>query len=223
MTNLIDDIIRVVASDFIVIPVVLATVVFFLLKTRELKVRFIAVLAVGGLLALIFARIGGALIEDPRPFVVAENSRNSQCDAIADKRDLSGGRENNFIQHVCWIKSTNPPLISHNSDNGFPSDHTLLSSLLGFAILPFAPVMGAITLIFALLIGIARVMSNVHHPLDIIGSFVFTGAAVLIAYYSTKIYFAKHLKSKTKSEEQDISTSEMDEIGKHSVSKKSKK
>jgi undecaprenyl-diphosphatase len=153
-----NEIIKIIAQDFIVIPVILATVVFFRQKTREQKVKYVAVVLIAAVLALIFAKIGGALINDPRPFVANNNLH---------------------------------PLIAHSRDNGFPSDHTLLSSLAGFVMLPFAPVLGMIGLVFALMIGVARIMANVHHPLDIIGSFAFTAAAVAVAYYSVKLYFSR--------------------------------
>lgn len=196
MVGLFHEIIRIVASDFIVIPVALAVATFFLLKTKELKTKFAATLVIGGVLALIFAIIGGAIVRSPRPFVVSQNERNAQCDVLADRQHLTATQENRFIKSLCLLKPAEQPLIAHSNDNGFPSDHTLLSSLLGFAILPFAPIMGIATLLVALLIGTARVLAFVHHPIDIIASFVFAGAAVLIAYYSVKLYFAKR-KPKT--------------------------
>lgn len=197
MIGFFQGIIRVVASDFIVIPVVLAVVTFFLLKTKELKTKFVATLVIGGVLALIFAAIGGAIVNSPRPFVVSQNERDARCDALADRQHLTTSQEKRFIKSLCHLRPAERPLIAHGNDNGFPSDHTLLSSLLGFAILPFAPVAGLVTLLVALLIGTARVLAFVHHPIDIIASFVFAGVAVLIAYYSVKLYFAKRKTKKS--------------------------
>ena len=190
------EIIRVVASDFIVIPVALAVATFFLLKTKELKTKFVATLVIGGVLALVFAVIGSAIVNSPRPFVVSQNERDARCDALADRQHLTTLQEKHFIKSLCHLKPAEQPLIAHSNDNGFPSDHTLLSSLLGFAILPFAPIAGLVTLLIALLIGTARVLAFVHHPIDIIASFVFSGAAVLISYYSVKLYFAKRKTKK---------------------------
>lgn len=72
------------------------------------------------------------------------------------------------------------PLIAHASDNGFPSDHTLLASLVGWVVLMYSRKYGIVTLVIALLIGTARVLAGVHHPLDIIGSFVISGIAVAL-------------------------------------------
>jgi undecaprenyl-diphosphatase len=72
------------------------------------------------------------------------------------------------------------PLIAHATDNGFPSDHTLFSSFLGFAILKYFKKFGIVILVLAALIGIARIFAGVHHLEDIIGSFVIADIAVLI-------------------------------------------
>ena len=71
------------------------------------------------------------------------------------------------------------PLFAHAPDNGFPSDHALLASFLGFTVLGYSRRAGVILLINAVLIGAARVGAHVHHPIDILGSFVFSGLAVL--------------------------------------------
>ena len=72
------------------------------------------------------------------------------------------------------------PLFAHAPDNGFPSDHALLASFLGFTVLGYSRRAGVILLINAVLIGAARVGAHVHHPLDILGSFVFSALAVLV-------------------------------------------
>lgn len=64
------------------------------------------------------------------------------------------------------------PLIPHDSDNGFPSDHTLLASAVAMVIFYFNRKMGMVLLALAVLVGTARVMAGVHHPIDIIGSII---------------------------------------------------
>ena len=168
---MLNEIIKIIANDFIIIPVVLATVLFFRLKTREMKIKYVAVIVIAAVLALIFANIGRALVNNPRPFVVNP--------------------------HLT-------PLIAHTRDNGFPSDHTLLSALLGFAMIPFSIEFGAAGLSVALLIGASRVMANVHHPLDIIGSLIFTFIAVVIASLIVKMYFPRK-KLKNENPEETVS------------------
>lgn len=70
------------------------------------------------------------------------------------------------------------PYFGHSLDNGFPSDHTLLSSFLGFLVLRYNKAWGWALLGLALVIGLSRVIAGVHHIQDIIGSFIFAGIAV---------------------------------------------
>jgi len=72
------------------------------------------------------------------------------------------------------------PYFGHSLDNGFPSDHTLLSSFLGFLVLRYNKAWGWALLVLALVIGLSRVIAGVHHIQDIIGSFIFAGLAVWI-------------------------------------------
>lgn len=69
------------------------------------------------------------------------------------------------------------PLIPHAADNGFPSDHALLTSFLAFVILAYSKQWGSLLLVVAVLVGAARVAAHVHHPLDIVGSFVISAVA----------------------------------------------
>jgi len=70
------------------------------------------------------------------------------------------------------------PYFPHANDNGFPSDHTLLSAWLGFLALTRQRRLGALALLFAVLVGGARMIAGVHHLLDIVGSFVCAAVAV---------------------------------------------
>ena len=81
------------------------------------------------------------------------------------------------------------PLFSHAPDNGFPSDHTLLTSFIGFTMLAYSRRLGVLLLLNALLVGASRVAAHVHSPIDIIGSFVFAGIAVLATrWIVTRLY-----------------------------------
>jgi undecaprenyl-diphosphatase len=73
------------------------------------------------------------------------------------------------------------PLFPHSTDpNGFPSDHTLLASFLGFIALSYSKKIGLLLLIIAAIIGWARVAAGVHHLVDVIGAFACSGIAYLI-------------------------------------------
>lgn len=72
-----------------------------------------------------------------------------------------------------FVTSHLTPYFSHAADNGFPSDHTLLASFLGFIVWRYNRRAGSLLLGLAVLIGLSRVIAGVHHLSDIVGSFIF--------------------------------------------------
>ena len=75
-----------------------------------------------------------------------------------------------------------PPLIQAASDNGFPSDHTLLAMAVAAVILAYHRKAGSILLLLAAWVGIARVAANVHHPIDVIGSTLIVLTTTFLCY-----------------------------------------
>ena len=73
------------------------------------------------------------------------------------------------------------PLIPHAPDNGFPSDHTLLTFACAFLVLPFSLAAGLAGIAVATAVGLARVASDVHTPLDFVASMLFAALANLLA------------------------------------------
>lgn len=82
------------------------------------------------------------------------------------------------------------PLIAHAADNGFPSDHTLLTMTIAAIVFTFNKKLGIILTILSLIVGIARVMARVHHPLDILGSIVIS----IVSVYLVTIFLKKYPK-----------------------------
>lgn len=73
------------------------------------------------------------------------------------------------------------PLIPHEPDNGFPSDHVLLCASIAAVVFPSNKYVGLVLLLLALLVGASRVYTGIHHAIDIIGSLVMAlGVAGLI-------------------------------------------
>lgn len=83
------------------------------------------------------------------------------------------------------------PLISHAADNGFPSDHALLTGTLTAIAYFFnkkvAYVMGGLTII----IGIARILAKVHSPLDIGAGWVFGIIGAVASCYLINWYWQR--------------------------------
>lgn len=77
------------------------------------------------------------------------------------------------------------PVYSHINDNGFPSDHTVLAAVVALTIYSASKRLGGILFGLALAIGLARVLGNIHSPIDILGSLVFALLAGAVAYYLT--------------------------------------
>jgi undecaprenyl-diphosphatase len=74
-------------------------------------------------------------------------------------------------------------LFYHIPNNGFPSDHTLLTMSLAALVYMFNRQLGIILSIGAVLIGVSRVVAQVHHPVDIFGSIMIAWVASLLMYY----------------------------------------
>lgn len=134
-----------IANYFLYLSALGALYVFIRLPRQD-KINFLLTGVVGAVLALIFAKLGGMVYYDARPFVA---------------------------DHIT-------PLMSHANDNGFPSDHTLLSGFLAFLVLRYSKLWGSVLLVISVMIGLARVLAGVHHIVDIIGSLVFAGLAVFV-------------------------------------------
>ena len=74
------------------------------------------------------------------------------------------------------------PLIYHAADNGFPSDHALLTGTLAAIVTVFNRRLGVLLWILAILVGAARVVAGVHHSIDILASFgIAIGATVTVS------------------------------------------
>lgn len=62
------------------------------------------------------------------------------------------------------------PLVAHSPDNGFPSDHALLTGSLAAISFFFNKKTGAALWLIVLIVGAARVLAGVHHWVDILGA-----------------------------------------------------
>jgi len=69
-------------------------------------------------------------------------------------------------------------IIPHAPDNGFPSDHELLASVLAISTYVYFKLAGLLFGILAIVIGAARVLAHVHSPIDVIGSMLIAALAV---------------------------------------------
>jgi len=72
-----------------------------------------------------------------------------------------------------FLTNGNSPLVLFPGDNGaFPSGHTASSFALAMTIFKHDRKVGSLYIVLAILIGVARVLANVHYPIDILGGVV---------------------------------------------------
>ncbi len=88
------------------------------------------------------------------------------------------------VQHIA-------PLFPHAADNGFPSDHTAVTMLVGFCVLVVSRRWGLVLLAISLLAGLARVLAHVHSPLDIVGAVVIGAATAAVGWLLAKWVVAR--------------------------------
>lgn len=81
------------------------------------------------------------------------------------------------------------PLIPHIADNGFPSDHMLLTMALASAVYVYNRKLAIVLVIIAIFVGTARVLAKVHHVEDIIGSAIIAIGVAGIVYFFGKRFF----------------------------------
>lgn len=83
------------------------------------------------------------------------------------------------------------PLIPHEAGNGFPSDHTLYAMVAATTLFVYRRKLGIFLGILAILIGVSRVMADVHYPIDIVGSIMIAIVATGLAWIIIKKVFRK--------------------------------
>lgn len=85
-----------------------------------------------------------------------------------------------------FVEGNFTPLVSHIPNNGFPSEHTLLTGTLALCVFSFNKKLGTILLILAILVGFGRMGAGVHHFSDIIGGMLISLVAVSGIYFILK-------------------------------------
>ena len=82
------------------------------------------------------------------------------------------------------------PLVPHDPDNGFPSDHTLLVSAVAAIISMCNRRVATILWLIAILVALSRVYVGVHHSSDVIASMIISITILALVYRGMK-YFLK--------------------------------
>lgn len=85
-----------------------------------------------------------------------------------------------------FVRDGVTPYFRSATDNGFPSDHTALSSVIAFIVFAYNKPAGLLLVAGAAAIGAARVLAGVHHGQDVIGAIVIAAISVYLAKLATK-------------------------------------
>jgi undecaprenyl-diphosphatase len=83
-----------------------------------------------------------------------------------------------------FVENGTTPLIAHVANNGFPSDHMLLAGAIASVVFAYNRPLGIILWILAVVVGVARVLAGVHHPIDVIAAAII---AVAVAWISWRV------------------------------------
>ncbi len=81
-----------------------------------------------------------------------------------------------------FVQGNFTPLIPHQPNNGFPSHHALLVSVVSAVIFLFSKRIGLILWALAIFVGISRVYAGVHHVIDIVASMLISIILVNLVY-----------------------------------------
>jgi undecaprenyl-diphosphatase len=81
-------------------------------------------------------------------------------------------------------------LIHHVADNSFPSDHATVAFAAAFAVLVFYRRLGALLVLGAVGVAVARVLVGVHYPVDVAASAVIGAASAAVVTLAARPYVA---------------------------------
>lgn len=78
------------------------------------------------------------------------------------------------------------PLVPHIADNGFPSEHTLYAMVIALVVYLVNKNIGMLLVACAVLVGVGRVLAEVHRPVDVLGAIFVALISVSIVRYIAK-------------------------------------
>jgi undecaprenyl-diphosphatase len=90
-----------------------------------------------------------------------------------------------FINHQQPFAEYNyMPLVPHEIDNSFPSDHSAAAGVLASVVSLYNKYVGLFLWVLALGVAAGRVGAGLHYPIDAVVGLVLGGACAAVAFYS---------------------------------------
>ncbi len=80
-------------------------------------------------------------------------------------------------------------LVQHAADNGFPSDHALLTATLAVVTYFYNKKIAMGMALLTIIVGVARILAAVHSPLDIAGGWILGSTGAIVSYYIVMWYW----------------------------------
>jgi len=87
-----------------------------------------------------------------------------------------------YYSTLPFVEGDFEPLIPHEADNGFPSDHTLLSAGISSIFYFFNKKLSAVLWVMTIVVGVSRMYAGVHHSIDVVGSIVIAIVVTVLVY-----------------------------------------
>ena len=99
-----------------------------------------------------------------------------------------------YYSTLPFVEGNFTPLIPHEVDNGFPSDHILLGAAISSVLYFFNKRVSAALWALTFVVGVSRVYVGVHHPIDVAGSIIIA-IAVTVSIYGLILGWKKGIKA----------------------------
>ena len=87
-----------------------------------------------------------------------------------------------YYSTLPFVEGDFEPLIPHEADNGFPSDHILLGAGISSVLYFFNKKLSAVLWAMTIVVGISRIYVGVHHNIDIAGSITIAIVVTVLVY-----------------------------------------
>lgn len=84
------------------------------------------------------------------------------------------------------------PLIAHAADNGFPSDHALLTMTLTALTFFYNRRLAIVMAILTFFVGVGRVLAHIHSPIDILAGWIIGAAGAWVGYELARFIWRKY-------------------------------